>query len=126
MSVKALFTYTLFLTLGIGAVTNAKTLLIEQVPQEAAQIEGFANRPCRKRSDGFHPTFLSLLPLVMRPTTDPVGLFNWASRCITLSESSTSAGFYCSRECFKQFHLSNAHYTLTTVTLLTELLMTLR
>ena len=40
MSVKALFTYALFLTLGIGAVTNAKTLLIEQGPQEVAQIEG--------------------------------------------------------------------------------------
>ena len=40
MSIKSLFTYTLSLTLGIGAVTNAKTLLIEQVPQEAAQIEG--------------------------------------------------------------------------------------
>ena len=40
MSVTALFTYTLFLTLSIGAVTNAKTLLIEQGPQDAAQIEG--------------------------------------------------------------------------------------
>ena len=38
MSVKALFTYALFLTLGIGAVTNAKTLLIEQGPQEVAQM----------------------------------------------------------------------------------------
>ena len=40
MSVMALFTYALFLTLGIGAVTNAKTLLIEQGPQEVALIEG--------------------------------------------------------------------------------------
>ncbi|QNI56277.1 hypothetical protein SynBIOSE41_03808 [Synechococcus sp. BIOS-E4-1] len=40
MSIKSLFVYTLFLTLGIGSVTNAKALLIEQgpQPQEAAQI----------------------------------------------------------------------------------------
>ena len=46
MSIKSLFTYTLFLTLGIGAVTNAKALLIEQAPQlqEAAQTEELANR----------------------------------------------------------------------------------
>ena len=44
MSVKALFTYALFLTLGIGAVTNAKTLLIEQGPQEVAQTEELAYR----------------------------------------------------------------------------------
>ncbi|WP_413402530.1 MULTISPECIES: hypothetical protein [unclassified Synechococcus] len=40
MSVKPLFIYTLSLALGIGAVTHAKTLLIEQGPQEVAQIEG--------------------------------------------------------------------------------------
>ena len=40
MSVKSLFLYTLALALGIGAVTHAKTLLIEQGPQEVAQIEG--------------------------------------------------------------------------------------
>ena len=40
MSIKSLAIYAISLTLGIGAVTNAKTLLIEQVPQEAAQIEG--------------------------------------------------------------------------------------
>ena len=40
MSVKPLFLYTLALALGIGAVTHAKTLLIEQGPQEVAQIEG--------------------------------------------------------------------------------------
>ena len=40
MSTKSLFVYTLFLTLGIGSVTNAKASLIEQAPQpqEAAQI----------------------------------------------------------------------------------------
>ena len=40
MSIKSLAIYTLSLTLGIGAVTNAKALLIEQAPQpqEAAQI----------------------------------------------------------------------------------------
>ena len=39
MTVKSLFLYTLALALGIGAVTHAKTLLIEQgpQPQEAAQ-----------------------------------------------------------------------------------------
>ena len=40
MTVKSLFLYTLALALGIGAVTHAKTLLIEQGPQEVAQIEG--------------------------------------------------------------------------------------
>ena len=40
MSVKTLFLYTLALALGIGAVTHAKTLLIEQGHQEVAQIEG--------------------------------------------------------------------------------------
>ena len=40
MTVKSLFLYTLALALGIGAVTHAKTLLIEQGPQEVAQMEG--------------------------------------------------------------------------------------
>jgi len=46
MSIKSLFTYTLFLALGIGAVTNTKALLIEQAPQpqEAAQTEQLAYR----------------------------------------------------------------------------------
>ena len=44
MTFKSLFTYTLFLALGIGAVTNAKALLIEQAPQEAAQTEELAYR----------------------------------------------------------------------------------
>jgi hypothetical protein len=40
MSIKSLAIYTISLTLGIGAVTNAKALLIEQAPQpqQAAQI----------------------------------------------------------------------------------------
>ena len=38
MTVKSLFLYTLALALGIGAVTHAKTLLIEQGPQEVAQM----------------------------------------------------------------------------------------
>ena len=40
MSVRSLFISTLYFALGIGAVTHAKTLLIEQGPQEVAQIEG--------------------------------------------------------------------------------------
>ena len=44
MTIKSLFTYTLFLALGIGAVTNAKALLIEQEPQETAQTEELAYR----------------------------------------------------------------------------------
>ncbi len=40
MSIKSLAIYTVSLTLGIGAVTNAKALMIEEAPQpqEAAQI----------------------------------------------------------------------------------------
>ena len=44
MSVKSLFIYTLSLTLGIGAVTHAKSELIEQRLQEVAQTEELANR----------------------------------------------------------------------------------
>ena len=49
MSIKSLFTYTLFLTLGTGAVTNAKALMIEQAPQpqEAAQIAKSYRHPMR-------------------------------------------------------------------------------
>ena len=35
MLMKSAFVYALSLTLGIAAVTHAKTLMIEQVPQEA-------------------------------------------------------------------------------------------
>ena len=44
MFVKSLFIYTLTLTLGIGAATHTKTLLIEQRLQEAAQTEELAYR----------------------------------------------------------------------------------
>jgi len=44
MSVKSLFIYTLSLTLGIGAVTHAKSELIKQRLQEVAQTEELANR----------------------------------------------------------------------------------
>ena len=44
MSVKSLFTYTLSLTLGLGAVAHAKTQLAEQRLQEAAQTEEMAYR----------------------------------------------------------------------------------
>ena len=42
MSVKSLFVYTLSITLGIGAVTHAKSQLIEQGLEEAAQTEELA------------------------------------------------------------------------------------
>jgi len=44
MSVKSLFIYTLSLALGIGAVTHAKSQLIEQGLEEAVQTEELANR----------------------------------------------------------------------------------
>ncbi len=44
MSVKSLFVYTLSITLGIGAVTHAKSQLIEQGLEEAAQTEELAYR----------------------------------------------------------------------------------
>ena len=44
MSVKSLFIYTLSLTLGIGAVTHAKSQLIEQGLEEVAQAEELAYR----------------------------------------------------------------------------------
>ena len=60
MSIKSLFNYTLFLTLGlgIGAVTNAKALLIEQAPQEAAQIEALAYlNAIRNKRNRMRPRF---------------------------------------------------------------------
>ena len=44
MSIKSLFIYTLSLTLGLGAVTHAKTQLVEQRLQEAAQTEELTYR----------------------------------------------------------------------------------
>ena len=44
MSIKSLFIYTLSLTLGLGAVAHAKTQLVEQRLQEAAQTEELAYR----------------------------------------------------------------------------------
>ena len=40
MFIKSLIIYTLTITLGIGAAAHAKSQLIEQGPQEVAQIEG--------------------------------------------------------------------------------------
>mgnify|MGYP004231311203 CR=1 FL=1 len=58
MSVNSLFTYTLFLALGIGAVTNAKALLIEQGPQEAAQIaKSYRPGGVRHRRYRMRPSF---------------------------------------------------------------------
>ena len=44
MPIKSLFIYTLSLTLGLGAVTHAKTLMVEQRLQQAAQTEELAYR----------------------------------------------------------------------------------
>ena len=44
MSVQPLFIYALSLTLGLGAVAHAKTQLVEQRLQEAAQTEELAYR----------------------------------------------------------------------------------
>ena len=44
MSIKSLFIYTLSLTLGLGSLAHAKTQLVEQRLQEAAQTEELANR----------------------------------------------------------------------------------
>ena len=55
MSTKSLFVYTLFLTLGIGAVTHAKSQLIEQGSQEVTESEKFADRSSLASSDAFQP-----------------------------------------------------------------------
>ena len=57
MSVKSLFIYTLSLTLGIGAAAHAKTLLIEQGLQEAAESKESAHHSSLLGRDGFEPTF---------------------------------------------------------------------
>ncbi len=57
MSVKPLFISTLSLALGIGAVTHAKSQLIEQGLQQVAENEEFAHRSSLPSSDGFQPTF---------------------------------------------------------------------
>ena len=44
MSVQPLFIYALSVTLVLSAVANAKTQLVEQRLQEAAQTEELANR----------------------------------------------------------------------------------
>ncbi len=53
MSVKSLFIYTLSLTLGIGAVTHAKSELIEQVHEGPAETEEFVHRSVRPSRAGF-------------------------------------------------------------------------
>ena len=44
MSIKSLFIYTLFLTIGLGSLAHAESQLIEQRLQESAQTEELANR----------------------------------------------------------------------------------
>ena len=47
MSIKSTFVYALSLTLGIAAVTHAKTLLIEHAPQEICDNEELVDRMCQ-------------------------------------------------------------------------------
>ena len=42
----------------------------------------------------FSPLFMSLVASEIRPTTGPVGLFDWSPLCITHSETPPSAGFF--------------------------------
>jgi len=44
MLMKSAFVYALSLTLGIAAVTHAKTLLIEQVPQQTIEDQEWVYR----------------------------------------------------------------------------------
>ncbi|KZR84915.1 hypothetical protein [Synechococcus sp. MIT S9504] len=53
MFIKSTFVYTLSLTLGISAVTHAKTLLIEQAPQGTAENEELVYRTCDASLHGF-------------------------------------------------------------------------
>ena len=55
MSIKSLFIYTLSLTLGLGAVAHAKTQLVEQRLQEAAQTEEVAYRTRRPGFQHYAP-----------------------------------------------------------------------
>ena len=55
MSVRSLFISTLYFALGIGAVTHAKSQLIEQGPQEVTETEKFADRSSLASSDAFQP-----------------------------------------------------------------------
>ena len=55
MTIKSLFIYTLSLTLGLGAVAHAKTQLVEQRLQEAAQTEEVAYRTPRR--PGFQSSY---------------------------------------------------------------------
>ena len=57
MSSKSLFISTLSLMLGIGAVTHAKTQLIEKGVLEAAETEELAHRFPLPSRDEFQPTF---------------------------------------------------------------------
>ena len=53
MLMKSAFIYALSLTLGIAAVTHAKTLMIEQFPQEADAKPELAYRTGQPSLDGF-------------------------------------------------------------------------
>ena len=44
MSMKSAFVYALSLSLGIAAVTHAKTVLIERAPVEAAETQELVHR----------------------------------------------------------------------------------
>ena len=57
MSIKSLFLTTLSLTLGIGIGTHAKSQMIEQGLQEAAETKELKQRSSLPWSDGFQPTF---------------------------------------------------------------------
>jgi len=57
MSIKSLFISALSLTLGIGAVTHAKTQLIEQVNQEASETNELAHHSSLPSGNEFLPTW---------------------------------------------------------------------
>ena len=57
MSIKSFFISTLSLTLGIGAVTHAKTQLIEQGHQETSETKELAHHSSIPSGNAFEPTF---------------------------------------------------------------------
>jgi len=57
MSIKSFFISTLSLTLGIGAITHAKTQLIEQGHQEAGETKELALQSSIPSGNAFEPTF---------------------------------------------------------------------
>ena len=57
MSISSFLLSTLSIALGIGAVTHAKSQLIEQGLQEAAESKESAHHSSLLGRDGFEPTF---------------------------------------------------------------------